>query len=101
MIKNQNIAKTHIVSQGTGNIVSDMDGEKVMLSISNGKYYNLGDVGGDIWELIKDPLSIGQLVSTLTTQYDVDPSECEEQVLIFLGLLAEEGLIEVIEQTNS
>ena len=28
-----------------------MDGEKVMLSINNGKYYNLGEIGGDIWEL--------------------------------------------------
>ncbi|WP_078428889.1 lasso peptide biosynthesis PqqD family chaperone [Alkalihalobacterium alkalinitrilicum] len=97
MIKNQNISKTNIIFQGSRNIVSDMDGEKVMLSISNGKYYNLGDVGGDIWELIKDPVSVKQLVSTLTAQYDVDPSECEQEVLSFLGLLAEEGLIEVKE----
>ena len=33
-----------------GNIVSDMGGEKVMLSIENGKYYNLGEMGGEIWE---------------------------------------------------
>jgi len=31
-----------------GNIVSNMDGEKVMLSIKNGKYYNLGEIGGFI-----------------------------------------------------
>ena len=30
--------------QKEGNVVSDMDGEKVMLSIHNGKYYNLGEV---------------------------------------------------------
>ena len=24
-----------------------MDGEKVMLSIQNGKYYNLGEIGGE------------------------------------------------------
>ena len=31
-----------VVSQVEGQIVSDMGGEKVMLSIPNGKYYNLG-----------------------------------------------------------
>lgn len=95
MIINQNLSLNQIVCQKPGNIVSDMDGEKVMLSVSNGKYYNLGDVGGDIWELIKDPQSVAQLVSTLTTQYEVDETECEAQVLSFLEMLANEGLIEV------
>ena len=39
------------VGQVKGNIVSDMDGEKVMLSVDNGKYYNFGEIGGRIWEL--------------------------------------------------
>ena len=40
MIKNQNISLENMIVQSKGNIVSDMDGEKVMLSINNGKYYN-------------------------------------------------------------
>ena len=50
MITNQNISLNDEVSQREGNIVSDMGGEKVMLSINNGKYYNLGEMGGEIWE---------------------------------------------------
>ena len=34
-----------------------MDGEKVMLSIEKGKYYNLGLLGGVIWELIESPIT--------------------------------------------
>jgi hypothetical protein len=97
MIKNQTISLNTIVCQGTGNIVSDMDGEKVMLSIAKGKYYNLGDIGGEIWELIQTPNSIEDVIATLTSQYDVEQSVCQEQVLSFLGTLAEEGLIEVKE----
>ena len=48
------ISLESVVSQVDGQIVSDMGGEKVMLSIHNGKYYNLGGLGGRIWEqLIK------------------------------------------------
>ena len=54
-----------LFSQQQGNIVSDMDGEKVMLSIQSGKYYNLGKLGGEIWELMKEPISIEALVATL------------------------------------
>ncbi|MBO1512377.1 lasso peptide biosynthesis PqqD family chaperone [Metabacillus bambusae] len=97
MDKTQRISLTHIVSQEEGNIVSDMDGEKVMLNIQNGKYYNLGDIGGDIWDLIKKPTSINQLVNSLFTQYDVEQSKCEEQVLSFLNLLYDERLIKVEE----
>ncbi|WP_338789127.1 lasso peptide biosynthesis PqqD family chaperone [Metabacillus sp. FJAT-53654] len=100
MDKTQRISLTHIVSQEEGNIVSDMDGEKVMLNIQNGKYYNLGDIGGDIWDLIKKPTSINHLVNTLTTQYDVNQSECEEQVMSFLKLLNDENLIMVEEATT-
>lgn len=82
-------------SQSPGNIVSDMDGEKVMLSVSNGKYYNLGELGGEIWELMKEPISIQELVTTLQSQYNVDPTDCKEHVTDFLSQLLEQGLVSI------
>ncbi|MEH7510936.1 lasso peptide biosynthesis PqqD family chaperone, partial [Priestia megaterium] len=55
MIKSEQILPKHVVTQSEGNIVSDMGNEKVMLNIENGKYYNLGEIGGDIWESISKP----------------------------------------------
>lgn len=101
MIKNQDISMDQLVSQGTGHIVSDMDGEKVMLSITNGKYYNLGEIGGEIWNKIKEPISVSELISTLVTQYNVEQSDCEEQVIAFLSQLTKEGLIQVAENNRS
>ncbi len=101
MLKNQPITKHHLFSQKQGNIVSDMDGEKVMLNIYNGKYYNLGELGGYIWELMEKPLTHQNLVTTLQSQYDVDHSECEEQVTVFLNQLIEEDLIQIGEHNNS
>lgn len=93
MLKVQNISTSTIVAQAEGNIVSDMDGEKVMLSIQNGKYYNLGELGGEIWERIKEPVSVGELVQSLQSQYEVESAQCEKQVISFLSQLSDEGLI--------
>lgn len=96
MIKNYSITVDQIVCQGEGNIVSDMDGEKVILSIQNGKYYNLGEVGGDLWARISESKSVKELIDDLYTQYEVEKSVCEEHVLSFLSLLVEEDLIQIV-----
>nr|WP_035177912.1 lasso peptide biosynthesis PqqD family chaperone [Alkalihalobacterium bogoriense] len=85
---------SNTVVQGQGNIVTDMDGEKVMLSVAKGKYFNLGLMGGEIWELITTPTSITDIVSRLLIDYDVEKEVCEQQVLSFLNQLQSEGLIE-------
>ncbi|WP_134702563.1 lasso peptide biosynthesis PqqD family chaperone [Ammoniphilus sp. YIM 78166] len=94
MIESKAIRLSSKISQGKGNIVSDMDGEKVMLSIHKGKYYNLGDMGGAIWDRIYTPVQVTELIKTLLEEYDVSQSVCEEQVISFLELLLKEDLIE-------
>ncbi|MEI5907728.1 lasso peptide biosynthesis PqqD family chaperone [Bacillus spongiae] len=96
MMKIEKLTTNDSIKQVEGSIVSDMNGEKVMLSISNGKYYNLGDVGGRIWELIDNPLPISTLVTKLMAEYEISKQECEEQVLSFLELLRQEQLVIVV-----
>ncbi|MFP3123388.1 lasso peptide biosynthesis PqqD family chaperone [Ectobacillus funiculus] len=100
MIKKQGISLNKLITQGKGNIISDMGGEKVMLSVHNGKYYNLGEMGGAIWDLIEKPLLVTELVAVLMSKYEVEQSTCEEQVISFLELLLEEDLIEVREAVS-
>ncbi|MFS0822765.1 lasso peptide biosynthesis PqqD family chaperone [Bacillus sp. 1P02SD] len=95
MIKNQTISLNNTVSQSEGNIVSNMGEEKVMLSVQNGKYYNLGEIGGEIWDLIESPKSVNEVISSLVNDYDVTQTECEEQVQSFLEHLYNEKLIEL------
>ncbi|WP_409290506.1 lasso peptide biosynthesis PqqD family chaperone [Peribacillus sp. SCS-37] len=82
------------VIQTPGNLVSDMNGEKVMLSVKNGKYYNLGEVGGEIWMLLEKPITANQIISALIQKFDVNEDECREQVTVFLEHLYREDLIE-------
>lgn len=89
------IASEDLIVQSEGFLVSDMDGEKVMLSIENGKYYNLGRIGGRIWELISSPVTISNMVDQLVMEYEIEPELCEQQVQLFLKQLAAEGLVQV------
>jgi Xaa-Pro aminopeptidase len=95
MIINSNISPNTYIKQSEGNIVSNMDGEKVMLSITNGKYYNLGKMGSRIWDLVEVQITVKELVKHLIFEYDVEPFECQQQVISFLEHISEEGLIEI------
>jgi len=96
MIKNRPLSIQQSVRQVKGNIVSDMGEEKVMLSVESGKYYNFGNVGGKIWDLMEESITINQLVITLIDIYDVEQNQCEQQVFSFIEQLLEEKLIEII-----
>lgn len=95
MLDTKLINQSTLVNQAKGAIVSDMAGEKVMLSVKNGKYYNLGNIGGAIWDYIESPLSVIELVQKLKEVFEVDTEECNKEVTIFLEQLYSEGLIEI------
>ncbi|MFC3801476.1 lasso peptide biosynthesis PqqD family chaperone [Cohnella sp. GCM10012308] len=84
-----------IVVRAEGNMASDMNGEKVMFSTRTGKYYNLGAVGGRIWDLIEEPIDIGRLIDTLAAEYEVERATCEREAFAFLRQMYRESLIEV------
>ena len=96
MIKNTYLSIQQSVRQVKGNIISDMDGEKVMLSIENGKYYNFGEIGGQIWDIMTETITIDQLVRKLIVIYDVEQAQCKQQVLSFMEQLLKEDLIELV-----
>jgi hypothetical protein len=98
MIKQATMTIGHIVEQGKGNIVSNMGEDKVMLNVQHNKYYNLGEVGGRIWELIASPVVVADIILTLISEYQVDKEQCEEHVIGFLEHLLKEELIHVREK---
>lgn len=83
------------VTRKEGNLVSDMGGEKVMMSIDSGKYYNLGSTGGRIWDLLSEERTLDELVEVLASEYEIEEVVCHEQVVQFLEHLTREGLIDV------
>lgn len=83
------------VSQIEDIVASDIDNEKVMMSIEKGQYFGLEPVGSRIWEMIESPVTVSDLIKTLLGQFDVDRETCEQDVLAFLGELDDAGIIQV------
>lgn len=82
-----------ILSRRMGLMTADMNGSAVMMDIMSGKYYNLGEIGGRIWELLEEPTSVSVLVAKLTAEYDVTAEQCRADIEPFLTKLLERGLL--------
>jgi hypothetical protein len=98
MLKTEKVSLNSQIVQREGNVVSDMDGEKVMLNIGKGKYYNLGELGGTIWGLMNSPVEVNKIITALLSEYEIEKVECEQQVLAFIRSLHKEGLIQIINE---
>lgn len=94
-MKKEQISPASILSRIIEVIAAEMDGETVMISIDNGKYYGMDTIGSRIWELLEIPKSLAELVHILSEEYEVGQHECQSDILEFLDYLYREGLIKV------
>ena len=82
-----------IIQRNPDILASDIDGEKVMMSIQQGEYYGLGKTGSFIWDHIEQPISIKELADLITEKYEVGREQCLQDILPFLNDLEEKKLI--------
>lgn len=78
-------------------LYSELNDEAVILSIKNGKYYGLNEVGRSIWNAIKDPAKLEEIQAKITLEYEVDEETCNREVSSFLQKMFGEGLIEILD----
>jgi hypothetical protein len=69
--------------------------ESAILNMKNSVYYGMNAVGTHVWNLIGEPKSVLQLRDALLNEYEVEPSQCERDLLLLLEQMRTEGLIEV------
>lgn len=74
-------------------ITSTVDNELVMMSLEKGTYYGLDAIGSQIWENIATPITIEALCQKLVAQFEVNPEECQTDVLTFLNELHQEDMV--------
>jgi len=72
-----------------------LDEESAILNMKNSVYYGMNSVGTRIWNLLKQPRSVGELRDAVVDEYDVEPERCERDLLELLEQMRREGLIEV------
>lgn len=66
---------------------SQIGDEIVLLDVASGKYFKMDEIGSTIWEYLKKPMSIEDLVQTLMTEYEVEIERCTSDVSDFIDKL--------------
>lgn len=77
-------------------ITSTVDNDLVMMSLKKGTYYGLDTIGSHVWEHIAQPITVHDLCQTLTERFEVEPTQCQTDVLAFLNELQQEKMIHVV-----
>lgn len=89
------ITAQSIIAAAPGQVSSTLGEEAVILDLQRGEYYGLDEVGALIWNRIQQPCSVAAICAAVLEVYDVQPAECEEDVVALLAELRAAGLIEV------
>ena len=86
------------ITRGTELISSPVDDEIVILSIKNEEYYYLNPIGGLIWKLIAEPISIENVISVLVEQYEVSLELCRSETMTYIEELLQLGIIQLVDE---
>jgi hypothetical protein len=74
-----------------------MDGEAIIINLSNGVYYSLDKVGGFIWEQITATRSVAETVAAVSAHYDVSHERARGDVERLIAELLREDVIEPVD----
>lgn len=67
--------------------VTDLDGEKVMIDFSSGKYFLLKGAANEIWDYIQTPILVSDILHKLMNVYEVPEDTCRDSIFSFLTQL--------------
>lgn len=67
--------------------------EMVMMDIAQGKYFSLNPVATTIWEFLEQPLTIKDICMKLMEEYEVDSTQCSNEVSEHITEMMKLGLI--------
>lgn len=80
------------------NLYSELQSEGVILSLTNGTYYGVNEVGASIWKAIQEPVPFQAIHNAVMNEYDVDSETCQQQILAFLKKMFNEDLVEILNE---
>jgi hypothetical protein len=70
-----------------------IDGELIIIRLSDGTYYSMDNVGTCVWELIEARNDLGTLVQTIAKRYRTPVEQVEGDVSALVRQLLDEGLV--------
>jgi hypothetical protein len=89
------ISNSTILIASKEQVSCNLNGESVILSLKKDSYYGLNNVGTFVWEMIKEPKTFRQIKDAILVKYEVNPDECERDLLELVNDLLDKELIQV------
>lgn len=74
-----------------------MDGEAILINLSNGIYYSMDKVGGLIWEMVETKRSLGDIAAGVAARYEVPLEQAQSDSERLLQELIDENLVVALE----
>ncbi|MBL8996790.1 MAG: PqqD family peptide modification chaperone [Gemmatimonadales bacterium] len=84
-----------LVSATDEQVSAHLTGETVILSMRDGMYYGLDEVGTVVWQRIQRPTPFAELVQAVVAQFEVEAPVAETDLTALVRDLAAHGLAEV------
>ena len=74
-------------------LLSELEGESVLLNLETETYFGLDEVGTRMWAAITGADSVQTAYDALQKEYEVDPEQLREDLRALLDKLLEKGLL--------
>lgn len=84
-----------VVKRSAGLMSASIDDEIVILNPSRDNYIGLDEIGRRVWELLSEPILLGDLSHQVVREYHGNPQQISADLMAFLQELHSEGLLQV------
>ena len=74
----------------------EVNSEQLILSFEAGEYFGLDGVGGFIWNEIRNPIKVSEVIENVVGKYDVTREDAEADIIELLNQLIEQRLAIVV-----
>ena len=77
-----------VLKRNTADVMlTEVDGETVIMNTNTGKYLGLNEVGTEIWKILEKDNSLNKIVQVLLKEYEVKAEICKKETKQFLNNL--------------
>jgi len=70
-----------------------LDGEAIIINLSNGIYYSMDKVGGVLWAMLTEGHSLEEILAAIVARYDVSPEQARADIERLAAELLQENVV--------
>lgn len=89
------IKDTDVISRSVSTVAADIADESILMDVNSGYFFQLNVSASQIWKLVEQPKSFGDLCAEMQAKYAVPADACRADLAEFARDLAERGVLTV------